>query len=196
LVAVGAICLAAGSARPAGAEPLIVTLDAERTTIQWVLRGFPDTVHGTFRLRSGVVSFDSESGAAGGCFRVDARSGESGNASRDHKMHREVLETDRYPDVTLRATHVDGVLPVEGEVVLRMLGQLLLHGAEHPVTLPVRARRQGTSLTADATLTVPYVAWGLADPSVFVFRARKTVDLELHAVGVVMPAPRVKEEQC
>jgi polyisoprenoid-binding protein YceI len=186
MTAAAAIGLA--GAPPADAEPFMLTLDAQRTTIQWVLRGFPDTVHGTFRLERGVLRFEADSGAADGCFRVDARSGESGNATRDRKMHDQVLETARYPEVTLRPTRVEGALPTDGDGTLRMEGLLSLHGVEHPVILPVRVTRQGTNVTADAALTIPYVAWGLADPSVFVFRARKTVDLELHAVGVVTPA--------
>ena len=179
------------AAAPAGGEFVVITLDPQQTSIEWALAGFPDTVHGTFRLDRGRLGFDADSGAAAGCLRVEASSGDSGNASRDRKMHEQILETVRFPEVTLRPTRVDGRWPAEGRADLGLLGVLSLHGAEHPVTLPVRVARSGSALTADATLTIPYVAWGLTDPSVFVFRARKTVDLVLHTVGVVTPsAPR------
>ena len=109
-----ALAILAAAAAPAGAEMVTIVLDAQRTSIDWVLRGFPDTVHGTFRLASGRLGFDADSGAAEGCVRVDARSGDSGNASRDRKMHEQILESLRYPEVTLRPTRVAGRLPAEG----------------------------------------------------------------------------------
>jgi len=179
--------LAAVGATPAAAET--VTLDPQQTTIQWVLRGFPDTVHGTFRLASGTLAFDPASGDAGGCLRVDARSGQSGNASRDRKMHEEILESARYPEVALQPTRVEGALPANGDAALKLLGRLALHGAWHLVEMPVRLTRQDARLVADTVLSVPYVAWGLTDPSVFIFRAAKTVELDLHAVGAVTTSP-------
>jgi polyisoprenoid-binding protein YceI len=189
LVAAAAGALAAGGSPPAGTAAVTVTLDAQRTTISWSLSTFPDVVHGTFRLERGAVRFDPESGDADGCHSVDTRSGESGNRSRDRKMHDQVLESAHHPDATLRPTSVEGRLPAEGEGVLHVQGRLSLHGAEHPVTLPVRVARHGAAVTADTALAIPYVAWGLADPSVFVFRASKTVDLALHAVGTIAPDP-------
>jgi polyisoprenoid-binding protein YceI len=175
------------SAGAAAAET--VTLDPQQTAIQWTLRGFPDTVHGTFRLASGALDLDAASGAAEGCLRVDARSGQSGNTSRDQKMHEQILESARYPEVALRPTHVEGALPADGDGALTLQGVLSLHGASHPVTLPVRVTRKSERLVADTTLTIPYVAWGLTDPSVFIFRAAKTVELELHAVGALTTSP-------
>lgn len=182
------LAVGVGGPPPAGAESLTMILDTQRTTIQWVLGGFPDTVHGTFRLAQGVVRFDQDSGTADGCLRVDAATGQSGNPSRDRKMHEQILETARYPQVTLRPTRLQGALPAEGTGALSLEGLLSLHGAQRPVTLPARATRHGSSVTAGATLTIPYVAWGLVDPSVFIFRAAKTVDLELHAIGTIAPS--------
>ena len=182
-------------AAPAAAEPVTVTLDPGRTTIRWVLRGFPDTVHGSFQLAGGALSFDTGSGAADGCLRVEARSGDSGNASRDHTMHERILETARFPVVVLRPLRVEGALPAAGEGALRLQARLALHGAWHAVTLPVRVTRTGEHLVADTALTIPYVAWGLTDPSVFIFRAGKSVDLDLHAVGV-LTAPAAPAPAC
>src|SRR6516165_6189083 len=82
------------------AEQLQVTLDPAQTKIEWVLGDVLHTVHGTFKMRSGAIVFDPKSGAASGTILVDARSGESGNQSRDQKMQREILESQRYPEIT------------------------------------------------------------------------------------------------
>ena len=190
-----ALALATGSA--AAAPAITVTLDPQRTTIRWTLRGFPDTVHGSFQLASGTLSFDPASGGAAGCLRVEARSGESGNGSRDRKMHEQVLETARFPQIVLRPLRVDGALPASGEATLRVQGLLALHGGWHAVTLPIRLTRTGEDLVADATLTIPYVTWGLTDPSVFVFRASKSVELQMHAAGTLTPvAPATVAPAC
>jgi polyisoprenoid-binding protein YceI len=194
---VAGLALVLTAASAAAAPAVTVTLDPQRTTIRWTLSGFPDTVHGTFRLASGTLSFDPVSGSADGCLRVEARSGESGNGSRDRKMHEQVLETARFPRVLLRPLRVEGALPASGEAALRVQGLLGLHGGWHAVTLPVRLTRTGEDLVAEATLTIPYVAWGLTDPSVFVFRASKRVELELHAAGTLAPvAPVMAAPAC
>ena len=79
--------------------------------------------------------------------------------------------------------------------MLSLQGWLSLRGTEHPVTLSLRVARSGSTVTAEAPLTIPYVAWGLTDPSVFVFRAGKTVDLTLHTVGVIAGAVSVSRSQ-
>ena len=81
------------------AQQITVNLDPAQTKIQWTLGAALHTVHGTFKLRSGSVTFDPQSGAASGEIIVDATSGESGNHSRDKKMHKEVLESQRYPEI-------------------------------------------------------------------------------------------------
>jgi hypothetical protein len=67
------------------------------------------------------------------------------------------------------------------EIVLK--GALLLHGTEHPVEIPAKVTMMGTHLTAEGHLTIPYVAWGLRDPSKFVLRVGKTVEVLLQVEG-------------
>lgn len=173
------------------ADPMTLTLDPHKTDIQWLLPAFPDNVSGSFRLREGVVRFDPSSGAANGSVRVDARSGQSGNRTRDRRMH-EVLESARYPVIEFRPTRLEGYYLPEGSRDLRVTGILSLRGADHVVTLAVRVKTEKNVVTADVLLTVPYVAWGLKDPSMFIFRTGKTVELDIRAVGslVVQGPPR------
>ena len=57
------------------------------------------TTHGTFKLKSGELFFNPETGIAQGEILVDATTGESGNADRDQRMQNEVLESNRYPAI-------------------------------------------------------------------------------------------------
>ena len=76
-----------------------MSVDAAHSAVHWTLDSSVHTVHGTFRVKRGTLSFDSASGKASGEIVVDATSGESGNDSRDHKMHNEVLESSKYTEV-------------------------------------------------------------------------------------------------
>jgi len=73
------------------AQQITVNLDPAQTKIEWTLGDVLHTVHGTFKLKSGSVTFDPKSGDASGEIIVDATSGESGNHARDQKMHKEIL---------------------------------------------------------------------------------------------------------
>ena len=170
-------------------ERLGVVLDPQRTEIRWVLRGFPDTVHGTFRLLDGTLRFDRASGVFDGICLVDARSGQSGNASRDRTMHEEILDSATYPVVSFRPLRLESPYPASGEGEVRIAGILTLRGVEHPVTVTARISTAGDVLTADTHLTIPYVAWGLKDPSVFIFRAAKSVEVDIHVVGTLDADP-------
>ncbi|HLI84221.1 MAG TPA: YceI family protein [Bryobacteraceae bacterium] len=53
---------------------------------------------GWFNLTRGTVEYDFASGKSSGKLVIDARSGQSGNGARDKRMHRTILESDRYPE--------------------------------------------------------------------------------------------------
>src|ERR1700685_688794 len=73
-------------ARQAGT---FLTLDPEHSQLHWNVDSTLHMVHGTFALKSGAVHFNPETGQADGQIVVSAPSGESGNASRDKRKHRE-----------------------------------------------------------------------------------------------------------
>ena len=71
---------------------------------------------------------------------------------------------------------------------MRLAGTVSIHGSDHPVELVATVRRDGDRIVADAPLVVPYVAWGMHDPSVFVLRVAKQVEVRIHAVGTLSAA--------
>jgi polyisoprenoid-binding protein YceI len=171
----------------ARAQSVTLVLDPDRTQVRWLLRGFPDNVHGTFALRTGLVRFDLASRAADGLIELEAGSGASGNGTRDRRMHQEILEVGRYPLIAFRPVRLGGTYRPAGASEIQLSGTLSLHGSEHPFVLPIRVTTEGDLVTAGTLFTVPYVAWGLKDPSVLALRSSKTVDIEVHSVGRLRP---------
>jgi len=168
---------------PALAGDRVLTLAPESTTISFTLGATMHDVHGTVGLARGTVHFAEIPGPATGEVVIDARTAETGNAKRDRKMHREVLESESHSEIVLSVTRLEGELPQEGEGPLALHGRLGLHGGEHDVVLDLRVTVTGAEVQAVGELRVPYVEWGLEDPSAFVLRVAKHVDVKVEARG-------------
>src|SRR5271165_5821047 len=87
----------AGQKPQARAQEIALSVDPTQSKVHWSVDSTLHMVHGTFTLKSGAMHFEPESGKAGGEIVVLATSGESGDNSRDAKMHKEVLESGKYP---------------------------------------------------------------------------------------------------
>src|SRR6202521_2471952 len=96
------------------AQESIVQLDPAQTKIEFSLSGNMHTVHGKFVLKSSTIQFDPSSGKIGGAIVVDATSGESGNGGRDARMHREILESAKFPEIVFTPIKMTGVVAAEG----------------------------------------------------------------------------------
>ena len=168
---------------PASAQQASLELDPARTALHFTLRTSLHTVHGTFRLKSGKVSFDPLTGKASGLLVADAASGESGNSGRDSKMHREILESQRYPEITFAPHEVEGGVQMSGDSQVQVKGTFRLHGHDHEMVIPVNVRISDSDFTLDASFSVPYLSWGLKNPSTFILRASDTVQVSVHAIG-------------
>ena len=170
-------------------HPVIIHLDAGSTTIQWTLRGSAHNAHGTFQIKGGLITFNPATGVADGEILVDVATGASGNAARDGRMRSEVLETQKYPTAFFHPTLVTGTLKPGNTERLTMQGTLNIHGADHPLILKIDAKQQGTVLAATTHFLIPYVAWGMKDPSMFVFRVARQVEVDVTAHGSIEGAP-------
>lgn len=174
-------------ASPALAEETVLELDAAQTKITFTLGEVLHTVHGTFKLKRGTINFDPETGHAGGLLVVDAASGNSGSHARDRKMHKDILESAQYPEITFAPQQVQGQIFPQGEFKVQVLGTFTMHGSGHPLTLVLLAHMEGQQLIADTKFTIPYVAWGLKNPSTLILHVNDSVDVAIHAVGHVNP---------
>lgn len=162
-----------------------VHFDPAATEIQWKLSGNAHDTHGTFRLKSGEVTFDPGTGAAEGELLVDLASGESGNQSRDSKMQTDVLESSKYPEAFFHPMKITGAVTAGATETVSAEGTFNIHGADHPLKLEIQVKIEGNQATATTHFSVPYVAWGMKDPSNFLLRVGKEVAVDIVAHGTV-----------
>lgn len=161
----------------------VVTFDPDATTVDFTLGDVLHTVHGRFRLKSGVIRFDPNTGVASGALAVDATSGDSGNKSRDKKMNRDVLESQTYPEIVFIPQKVSGNVAAQGQSQVTVDGVFRMHGSDHPLAITVALSADTGQIQANTHFQVPYQAWGLKNPSTFLLRVSETVQISIAARG-------------
>ncbi len=161
------------------AGSMSLDLDPAKTNVQFTLHDVLHTVHGTFQLKSGSIHFDPDSGKASGEIVVDVASGASGSDARDHRMHKEILQSQRYPLATFTPDRVDGKLAPQGQSQIDVHGVFQIHGADHELTLRFQAKRTGGQYAASTHFVIPYVEWGMKNPSNFLLKVDKTIDVDV-----------------
>src|ERR1700676_3176046 len=165
------------------AQETVVQIEPAETKIEYSLSGTMHTVHGKFTLKSSTIRFDPSSGKIGGAIVVDATSGESGNGGRDARMHREILESAKFPEIVFTPVQVTGVVAANGASKVEVSGRFRLHGQDHDVTLPIDVKADGKNLQITTHIEIPYVQWGLKNPSNFLLRVSDNVAIEIEATG-------------
>jgi polyisoprenoid-binding protein YceI len=175
------------TALPALAQQMELQLDPAQTRVDFTLGATLHAVHGTFKLRHGTVWIDAGTGKAAGELVIDATSGESGNGDRDERMHKNILESGKYRDITLTLDRFDGKLNLQGDSDLKLHGQFGIHGGQHELTLPTKVHINGQQLEADTGFPVPYQKWGMKNPSTFILRVDDSVQIQIQAVGHIAP---------
>ena len=184
-----AVCfLGAVFAVAADAQPMTLMCDPAQTTAKFTLGDTLHTVHGAFKVKRCEVHFDPTSGKLDGEIVFDATSGQSGNDSRDRKMHKEVLESARFPEIAFRPDRILGTLGQTGASSLQVHGMFGIHGAEHEITVPVEVKLETEHWSASAHFPVPYAKWGMKNPSVLFLRVGDSVEIDFQGTGGVNPA--------
>jgi len=158
-------------------------LRPEATKVQFTLTDPLHTVHGTFNLKRGQIDFNTDTGKASGQVVVDVPSGNSGSDARDSRMHANVLESKKYPEAVFTPDRVDGSIAVPGESTVKVHGTLTIHGAPHEITMDVHTSGTAEHMRATMAFEIPYVAWGMKDPSNFILKVSKTVQMTIETTG-------------
>lgn len=177
------------SPQQSASQQFTLTLDPAQSSIHFVLDTTLHNVHGTFLLKRGNINFSTDGGKASGEIVAAATSGESGNDSRDKKMHNEILESQKYQEIIFRPDRIDGKVSPTGASSFQLHGTFSLHGAEHELTVPVQEEITGGQWKGTAKFSVPYIQWGLKSPNSFLLKADPTVEVELQLSGAIKPAP-------
>ena len=175
-----AVSLGANALR---AQEMTLELDPAKTHIEFTLAATLHTVHGTFELRRGTVHFNPSSGSVSGLVIADASSGDTGNEGRDHKMHQEILESQRFHEITFTPTKFSGKAELQGDSTVQVDGIFRLHGTDHPLTLGLPVQAKANSLSIRTHIVIPYIAWGLKNPSTFMLHVSDKVEVDITAVG-------------
>jgi len=165
-----------------------LTVDPSASSVAFALTGTGHEVHGTFHVTSGTVQFDRSAPKMSGSIVVSAASGDSGDNGRDKNMHNQVLDVEHYADVTFQPLSYQGSIADSGDSTIQVAGVFTLHGTPHDITVPMQVHIDGTHLTAKGSFVVPYVKWGLKDPSIFILKVAKEVHIDLNLAGTVTPA--------
>lgn len=172
----------------AAAQAASLDLDPAQTSVKFTLPDVLHTVHGTFRLSHGELQFEPSSGKISGEIVVDAKSGESGSGMRDRKMHKEVLESERYPDISFRPDRVEGHVATTGKSSVQVHGIFRIHGTDRELTIPAEVEMSGDHWSATVHFAVPYGKWGMKNPSTLFLRVSDSVEIDLAGSGTVTPA--------
>src|SRR6266487_214461 len=170
------------------ASDVVFALDVAQSKVTWSLGTTFHTVHGSFALKKGTLRLDPATGKASGEIIVDAASGKSGNDSRDKKMHNEVLDSGRYAEVIFRPDRVEGKIAPQGTSTVQVHGILVLHGSEHELTVPVQAELAADRWTGNGKFSVPFIDWGLKNPSNFFNKVNHAVEIDLELKGSLQNA--------
>jgi polyisoprenoid-binding protein YceI len=172
------------SAKPATSE-IQLSIDPAQSKLNCTVDTTLHLVHGTFNIKQGTVRFDPESGKASGEIIVLVTSGDTDNSSRDEKMHKEVLQSSKYPEAIFKPTQIEGHVARTGPSDIKLHGTLNLHGADHDIVAQVHADLANDHWTATAKFDIPFIQWGLKDPSNFLLKVKPTVNLDLNLAGPI-----------
>ncbi len=155
-------------------------LNPAQTHVEFTLSDVLHTVHGSFQLKRGTVRYDLKAGKCSGEIVIDAQSGNSGSEARDKRMHKNILESAKYPEIVFIPDHADGTLSAAN-----VHGMFTIHGASHEMTMTAEARPSGDGVELRAHFLVPYVQWGMKNPSTLFLRVGDTVKIDVDARGAI-----------
>ncbi len=174
-------------AHGAFAQHRTFTVNPNASQVAFFLGGADHGTRGTFHVQSGMVDFDRTTPKISGTVVVAAGSGNTGNQSRDHKMTTEVLDAAHFAEVTFVPQSYQGTIAASGDSTIQVTGIFTLHGMPHDLTVPMQIHIDGPNCTAKTHFTVPYVKWGLKDPSIFILKVAKEVSIDLTLTGQLNP---------
>jgi polyisoprenoid-binding protein YceI len=178
-----AFALAALLAPAALAQHQTIVVNPDASEVKITLKTTHELVNGAFHVQSGSIEFDRSTPKMLGSVVVLAGSGKTGNDSRDKKMNKDILKVEQYATVSFEPKTYTGAIALSGDSTIQVTGIFTLLGTPHEITIPILVHLEGTTATAKAHFVVPYVQWGLKNPSFLVWKADNDVAIDLFLAG-------------
>ena len=179
------LALAVILAPAALAQHQTFAVNPDASEVKMTLNTTHEVVNGTFHIQSGFIEFDRSNPKMSGSVTVLAGSGKTGNDSRDKKMNKDILKVDQYTTVSFAPKTYSGTIAPSGESTIQVSGVFTLLGIPHDLTIPMQIHMDGSKATARAQFVVPYVQWGLKNPSFMFWKAENDVAIDLNLVGQI-----------
>jgi len=178
-----AVLLAPATVLTAGAQHQTFVVHPDASEVRMTLKTTHELVSGTFHIQSGSIEFDRGSLKMSGSVVVLAGSGKTGNDSRDKKMNKDILQVEQHATVSFEPKSYAGTIAASGDSTIQVAGIFTLLGMPHQITIPMLVHLEGATASAKAHFVVPYVQWGLKNPSFLIWKAENDVAIDLSLVG-------------
>ena len=159
------------------------TVNPDASEVKMKLNTTHEVVNGTFHIQSGSINFDRTASQVSGIVIIAAGSGKTGNDSRDKKMNKDILKVEQFATVSFAPKAYTGTIAASGDSTVQVSGVFTLLGTPHDLTIPMQIHMDGSKATAKAHFVVPYVQWGLKNPSFLIWKAENDVAMDLSLVG-------------
>ncbi len=177
------VAAAAMLAQTALAQHQTFAANPDASEVKMTLKTNHEIVTGLFRVQSGSIEFDRKEPKMSGSVVIVAGSGKTGNDSRDKKMNKDILKVDQYTTVSFVPKTYTGTIVPEGDSTIQVSGVLTLLGTPHDLTIPMQVHLEGSKAAAKAHFVIPYVQWGLKNPSFMIWKAENEVAMDMSLVG-------------
>jgi len=190
--------LAGDGDQAAAAPPAVYKIDPDHSGVGFSIRHFVSNVPGRFRDFDGSIHYDKLNPAASSVeLTVRAASIDTGNGDRDeHLRSADFFEVQKFPTITFTSTEVKA----REANVLEVTGDLTMHGATRPVTIPVRIlgtvkTPNGEKAGFEAIFTLNRKDFGISwnrvlDASGAVLGDEVKITIEVEASRQVVPAAK------
>jgi polyisoprenoid-binding protein YceI len=164
-------------------QTFVVNPDASEVKI--ALKTTHELVSGSFHVQSGSIEFERNSPRMSGSVVVLAGSGKTGNGSRDKKMNKDILKVEQHATVSFTPTAYTGAIASSGDSTIQVTGTFTLLDTPHEISVPMLVHIGDGKTTAKADFVLPYVQWGLKNPSFLIWKADNDVAIDINLVGTI-----------
>ena len=165
------------------AQHQIFVVNPEASAVRMKLNTTHEVVNGTFHIATGAVDFDPSTTHIGGIIVVAAGSGKTGNDTRDRKMTNDILQAPQFVNVSFAPKSYTGAIADTGDSTIQVSGVFTLLGTPHDLTIPMQVHIGSSQVLVKADFVVPYVQWGLKNPSFLFWKAEDVVEISLNLTG-------------